>query len=65
MSQQVLRLVDPAQDPRLAGEDFQRHDGIEPLAIEDALGPGEIDVGRIARQDLHRRSAARDPHQGE
>ena len=60
---QVLRLVDPAQDRVLAGEDLHRDDGVEALALEDRLGAGEVDVGRVAGQDLARRPGADEAHQ--
>ena len=60
---QVLRLVDPAQDRVLAGEDLHRDDGVQALALEDALGAGEVDVGRVAGQDLARRPGADEAHQ--
>src|SRR5439155_9632001 len=48
--------VDAAQDRVLAGEDLHRHERIHALALEDLLGPGEVDVGRIALEDLARRA---------
>ena len=52
VGEEVLRLVDAAQDAGLAAEDLHRDDRIEALALEDALGAREVDVGRFARQDL-------------
>ena len=40
VADQVLRLVDPAQDRVLAGEDLHRHDRVEALALEDARRRG-------------------------
>ena len=55
VAEEVARLVDAAQDPCLAGEDLHRHERVHALAGEDGLGAREVDVGRIARQDLVRR----------
>ena len=63
VAEQVARLVDPAQDGVLAGEDLHRDQRIETLLLEDALGTREIDVSRVARQDLVRRPRARQTHQ--
>ena len=62
VAEEVLRLVDPAQHRVLPGEDLHRHDGVEALALEDAVGPREVDVGRIAGQDLVRGSSALEAH---
>jgi len=48
VGQEVLDLVDPAQDRILPGEDLHRHDRVEALAIEDRLGPREVHVRGIA-----------------
>ena len=63
VAQEVLGLVDAAQDSRLAGEDLHGHDGIEPFALEDRLGASEVDVRRIAGQDLRRGPRSTHPHQ--
>ena len=63
VAEQVARLVDAAQDGVLAGEDLHRDERVEALLLEDALGTREIDVSRVARQDLVRRPRARQTHQ--
>src|SRR5207247_4870513 len=63
VADQVLRLVDAAQDRVLTGEDLHCHERIEPLPLEDAGRAGEIDVGRIARENLARRARSNQPHQ--
>ena len=63
VAEQVLRLVDPAQDRVLAGEDLHRDERVEALPLEDALGAREVDVGRVAGQDLVRGSDALHAHQ--
>ncbi len=63
VAEQVARLVDPAQDGVLAGEDLHRHERIAAFLLEDRLGAREIDIGRVARQDLVRRPRARQAHQ--
>ena len=62
VAEQVLRLVDPAQDGLAAGEDLHRHDRVEALALEDLVGPREVDVGRVAGQDLVRRAGSLEAH---
>ena len=63
VADQVLRLVDPAEDRILAGEDLHRHDGVHAFPGEDRFGAGEVDVGRVAGQDLARRPRADEAHQ--
>ena len=63
VGEQVLRLVDPAQDAFPAAEHLHDDHRVEAFTLEDALGPGEVDVGRLARQDLLRRTCSEDPHQ--
>ena len=63
VAEKVLRLVDPAQDRVLAGEQLHRDDRIETLLLEDRRRPREIDVGRIAGQDFARRSGSDETHQ--
>ena len=54
VAKQVLRLIDAAQDGRLAGEDLHRDDGVEAFLAQDALRAREVDVRRIPGQDLGR-----------
>ncbi len=63
VADEVLRLVDPAQHGVLAGEHLHRHDRVEALALHDAGGSGEVDVGGVAGQDLARGSRPNDAHQ--
>ena len=63
VAEQVLGLVDAAQDGVLAGEDLHRHQRVEPLRLEDPLGTREVHVGRVARQDLAGRPGALQAHQ--
>ena len=63
VAEEVARLVDAAQDGVLAGEDLHRHEGVATLLGEDRLGAREIDIGRVAREDLVRRPRARQAHQ--
>ena len=60
VAEQVLA---PRRSPHrtrvLAGEDLHRHERVEALLGEDASRPREIDVGRVARQDLVRRPRSR------
>ena len=63
VADEVLRLVDAAQGRVLAGEDLHRDEGVEALALHDAGGSREIDVGGVARQDLARRSRPDQAHQ--
>ena len=63
VAEQVARLVDAAQDAVLAREDLHRHERVQALLVQDALGAREVDVGRVARQDLVRRPRARQTHQ--
>jgi hypothetical protein len=62
VSEQVLRLVDPAEHGVLAGEYLHRHDRVETLRLEDRVGAREIDVSGIPGQDLVGRSGALDAH---
>src|SRR5439155_22745168 len=52
MREQRLCLVDAAQDRVLAREDLHCDERIEPLALQDPSGAGEVDVGGVAGQDL-------------
>src|SRR5207344_2482750 len=63
MTEEVARLIDAAQDAVLAREDLHRHERIATLLGEDRLGAREIDIGRVAREDLVRRPRARQAHQ--
>ena len=63
VAEQVLGLVDAAQHGVVAREDLHRHERVEALGREDAVRPREVDVGRIAGQDLVRGSGALDAHQ--
>ena len=63
VAEQVARLVDAAQDGVLPGEDLHRDERIAAFLGEDALGAREVDVGRVAREDLVRRPRARQAHQ--
>ena len=64
VAEQVLRLVDAAQDGVLAGEDLHRHERVAgPPSARMRLGAREVDVGRVAGQDLVRRSSALQAHQ--
>ncbi len=63
VAEQVARLVDAAQDPRLAGEDLHDHERVPAFLGEDALGAREVHIGRVAREDLVRRPRAREAHQ--
>ena len=62
VGEQVLGLVDAAQDALAAAEDLHHHDGVEALALEDPRGAGEVDVGRLAGEDLVRRAVGLEPH---
>ena len=61
--EEVLDLVDAAQDGLAAAEDLHRHDGIEALALEDAVRAREVDVGGLAGQDLAGGPGSADDHQ--
>src|SRR5207237_1044706 len=63
VTDEILRLVDPAQDGVLPREDLHRHDGIEALALHDAGGSGEIDVRRITRENLPGGPGSGETHQ--
>src|SRR5215210_1584044 len=65
MAQQVARLIDPAQDAVLTCEDLHRHERITAFALEERVGAREVDVGRVAREDLVRRASAGQPHQSD
>ena len=62
VAEQVLGLVDPAQDGVAPGEDLHRHDRVEALGLEDLVGPREVHVGRVAGQDLAGGTAALQTH---
>ena len=63
VAEQVLGLIDAAQHGVLAGEDLHRDERVHALLLEDALGTREVDVGRVAGQDLVRGSRALMAHQ--
>ena len=63
VGEEALRLVDPAQDAALAAEHLHDDERVEALALEDALGPGEVHVGRLAGQDLLRGAHPDGSHQ--
>ena len=63
VTDEIRGLPHAAQDGVLAAKDLHRDHGIDALAVEDAAGSGEVDVGRRAGQDLVRRAIARQAHQ--
>ena len=54
-----MRLLGPAQDALAAREDLHRDHRVEPLGGEDRPRALEIDVGRLAGQDVGGRREAR------
>src|SRR5437762_10158938 len=54
LTQQLTNLFDAAQDAFIAREDLHRHDGVEAFGLEDLVGAAEVDVSRVAVQDVPR-----------
>src|SRR6476646_4830317 len=63
VAEQVARFVDAAQHGVHPGEDLHRDERIAAFLGQDALSTLEVDVGRVAREDLVRRPRARQTHQ--
>ena len=63
VAEKVAGLVDAAQDALLPREHLHRHERISPFPVEDRLGAREVHVGRVAREDLVRRTSTGQPHQ--
>ena len=55
------RLLRPAQDRLLAGEDLHRHHRVEVLGGKDAARSLEVDIGRLAGKHLGSRLESRTP----
>ena len=62
--EQVLGLLDAAQDRLPPGEHLHRDERVEPFALQDRRGSRKVDVRRIPGQDLVGWASSKDAHHG-